>query len=1004
MVTWLSGYAYRAKIPVNHTDDGAQTNYQMMVALIKGTGANAAGHIHLNDHALDWPEDVRFTKADGTTPLDFWREESDATDGTWWVEVDSIAAHPDTTDIYVYYGKASDSDASDGIATFLFFDDFPGADYDHDKWLNEVGNEVGVSVSGGALTLTGSGGGSWYKFGSKTAAFGQGHTLEYRVTAMSNNIHIQGWNNPGFCSPASSKGVFFYNYNDRAYNNDGTTQTYTALANTRATGIFKIKYRSTSSYYEVPAGTNTTYATNMPSGDIHIAWWETSTNSTSIDWVRVREDTANEPTWATPGLEQTTITLAKNSDSRFLKTTTLSNNSNAIFFKAGNVLPFNSNSRFFKASNILSNTSNATFTLDTHLDQDGWEWHYNVNAPTVLTRVVRIGTASTEVNIPEHLSGTTDILGIALGCFSDTEGKKVTKVLSMPNTVTSIGESAFESCTALTSVTMGSGLTSIGNDAFRSCTSLTSVIIPNSVTSIGERAFRSCTSLASVTIGSGVTSIGGVEAFVYCPSLTTITVDADNANFASINGVLYNKAITTAIQFPIANAATVFIVPNSVTSIGQDAFYQCIHLTTLTLGDGVTSIGWAAFYGCSALTSIRFLSHDVPTVGQNWILNTNAGILGHAYSTSHFPVAPNYFPAAEPDAVDRLTMGVTIDVILSNNSDARFFKASNTISNNSNVRFRKTIPLSNTSDATFQLALTTTTLPFDSNARFKNTPDPIINNSNARFKNTPTPIANDSNAKFMRYPVLPFNSDSRFFKVTTLPFDSNARMFKASNTFNLNSSARFKNTPTPLPNNSNARFKREAVIISNTSNALFILELNLKARYDMETIYDTKLKDLSGYGNHGTLEGGITVGGVAGIEASATAFDGSNDVIDIGNGASITNIATNRLTLIAWVKPDTLRTSLSTIVDSKDAATTPYALYATSDGRVAVMLKLGGTQYLKVFGAVGDVPIGAWTMVAFTFDGTDWTVYINKVAQTPQTQAGTLDTTTGNVVLGGRFA
>jgi len=395
---WLSGYAYRARIPINHTDDGAQTNYQMMVALIKGAGANAAGHIHLNDHALDWPEDVRFTKADGTTPLDFWREESDATDGTWWVEVDSIAAHPDTTDIYVYYGKATDTDASDGVATFLFFDDFPGADYDHDKWLNEVGNEVGVSVSGGALTLTGSGGGSWYKFGSKTAAFGQGHTLEYRVTAMSNNIHIQGWNNPGF--GGNNKAVFFYNYNDRAYNNDGTTQTYTTLANTRATGIFKIKYRSTSSYYEVPAGTNTTYATNMPSGDIHIAWWETSTNTTTIDWVRVREDTANEPTWATPDPEQTTITtqtitkysntrlkklgtevtrysaarlkrlaveLTVNSSARLRLTTGLSKASVARLKKLGAEVNKTSDARLKKLANEMSKLSNARLKKTTDI-------------------------------------------------------------------------------------------------------------------------------------------------------------------------------------------------------------------------------------------------------------------------------------------------------------------------------------------------------------------------------------------------------------------------------------------------------------------------------------------------------------------------------------------------------------------------------------------------------------------------------------------------------------
>jgi len=397
---WLSGYNYRARINIAGSSDGAQTDYPIKLSIVQGSGTNSGSTVYLNGHALNWPYDVRFTDSTGQGLLDLWREESDGTDGTWWVEVGSIPASPSTTDIFIYYGKNSGSDASDGIATFLLFDDFPGADYDHDKWLNAVGEEVGVSVSGGALTLTGPGGGSWYKFGSKTAAFGQGHTLEYRVTAMSNNIHIQGWNNPGFCSPASSKGVFFYNYNDRAYNNDGTTQTYTALANTRATGIFKIKYRSTSSYYEVPAGTNTTYATNMPSGDIHIAWWETSTNTTTIDWVRVRKDTANEPTpsafaeafggattydvtkysnarlkklgaevtrYSTARLKRLAVELTVNSSARLRLTTGLSKASVARLKKLGAEVNKTSDARLKKLANEMSKLSNARLKKTTDI-------------------------------------------------------------------------------------------------------------------------------------------------------------------------------------------------------------------------------------------------------------------------------------------------------------------------------------------------------------------------------------------------------------------------------------------------------------------------------------------------------------------------------------------------------------------------------------------------------------------------------------------------------------
>lgn len=133
MVDWLTGYAYRAKIPISATSAGAQTNYQKKITLIKGSGSNSAGTIYLNNHALNWPYDIRFTKADGSTLLDFYREEYDSTDGTWHVEIDSIASSGET-DIYVYYGKASDSDASSGAKTFIFFDDFESGNLT--KWYS----------------------------------------------------------------------------------------------------------------------------------------------------------------------------------------------------------------------------------------------------------------------------------------------------------------------------------------------------------------------------------------------------------------------------------------------------------------------------------------------------------------------------------------------------------------------------------------------------------------------------------------------------------------------------------------------------------------------------------------------------------------------------------------------------------------------------------------------------------------------------------------------------
>ena len=97
------------------------------------------------------------------------------------------------------------------------------------------------------------------------------------------------------------------------------------------------------------------------------------------------------------------------------------------------------------------------------------------------------------------------------------------KDLVIPNSVTSIGDYAFEYCSGLTSVTIGNSVTSIGSGAFGGCSGLTSVIIGNSVTSIGSSAFGGCSGLTSVTIGNSVTSIGDA-AFAYCSGLTSVTI------------------------------------------------------------------------------------------------------------------------------------------------------------------------------------------------------------------------------------------------------------------------------------------------------------------------------------------------------------------------------------------------------------------------------------------------------------------------------------------------
>ena len=133
------------------------------------------------------------------------------------------------------------------------------------------------------------------------------------------------------------------------------------------------------------------------------------------------------------------------------------------------------------------------------------------------------------------------------------------------------------------------------------------------MTSIGDSAFDSCTSLTSITIGNGVTNIGN-WAFYHCTSLTSITVEENNTAYASIDGNLYNKDKTTLIQYAIGKTATEFTIPDSVTSIGWQAFYRCTSLTSVVIPDSVTSIGEQAFNSCFSLTSI-FIPDSVISIG-----------------------------------------------------------------------------------------------------------------------------------------------------------------------------------------------------------------------------------------------------------------------------------------------------------------------------------------------------------------------------------------------------
>jgi len=162
----------------------------------------------------------------------------------------------------------------------------------------------------------------------------------------------------------------------------------------------------------------------------------------------------------------------------------------------------------------------------------------------------------------------------------------------IPNTVTSIGDKAFSGCSSLTSISIPNSVTSIGNNAFSGCTSLLSVNISNSVTSIGQEAFWNCSSLIGITIPNSVTSIGN-GAFKNCN------------NIVSFNIPTSITTISTSTFWGCSSLANIYI-PNSVTVIGNTAFSNCVALTNITIPNSVFTIGEDAFKDCTLDTVTLF--------------------------------------------------------------------------------------------------------------------------------------------------------------------------------------------------------------------------------------------------------------------------------------------------------------------------------------------------------------------------------------------------------------
>ena len=205
------------------------------------------------------------------------------------------------------------------------------------------------------------------------------------------------------------------------------------------------------------------------------------------------------------------------------------------------------------------------------------------------------GEEISELTIPNSLTSIGDYA---------FDGCRSLKSVVIPNTITSIGNYSFAMCLGLTSIEIPISTTSIGDYAFDGCTGLKSLMIPNSVTSIGDCAFLSCSFLTSVSIPSSVKEVG-YSAFSSCERLNSVHI----SNIESWCDIIFFNELSNPLSYAHHiylndNEITDLDIPDNITTIRKYVFYGASSITSVTIPDGVTSIGDYVFKGCGNMSSV----------------------------------------------------------------------------------------------------------------------------------------------------------------------------------------------------------------------------------------------------------------------------------------------------------------------------------------------------------------------------------------------------------------
>ena len=218
------------------------------------------------------------------------------------------------------------------------------------------------------------------------------------------------------------------------------------------------------------------------------------------------------------------------------------------------------------------------------------------------------------LKVPGKLNGAYSVKeGTRIICDNAFSWCSSLSEIVIPSSVTSIGKGAFSFCDSLSEIVIPSSITSIGDSAFSCCVSLSEIVIPSSVTSIGDSAFSCCSSLQYISIPKSVICLNGNPFAEWNGKLECLS-----PNFVYEDDVLFNKDKSRIISFRKQNVES-YVIPSSVTSIGDHAFWGCRSLSEIVISSSVTSIGAGAFLGCRSLSEIVIPS-SVTSIGDHAFL------------------------------------------------------------------------------------------------------------------------------------------------------------------------------------------------------------------------------------------------------------------------------------------------------------------------------------------------------------------------------------------------